>query len=41
MKREIKFRAWDKFNGCYWHSDKFENLADFFTKIQILIDGGE
>lgn len=40
MNREIKFRAWDKFNGQYWHSENYKNLGDFFTKMQHLIDGG-
>jgi hypothetical protein len=35
-----KFRAWDKFNGCYWYSDNYKNLAEFFTAMQDLIDGG-
>ena len=37
--KNLKFRAWDKFNGCYWYSDNYKNLADFFTRMQELIDG--
>lgn len=40
MNRELKFRAWDKFNGCFWYSDKYPNLAKFFYAMQLLIDGG-
>lgn len=38
--REIKFRAYDKFNDCHWYSDKYKTLGDFFTTMQRLIDGG-
>ena len=40
MNIEIKFRAWDNFNSQYWYSQKYENLGDFFTKMQHLINGG-
>ncbi len=40
MAREIKFRAWDRFNECYWYSDKYNNLADFFVKMQELSESG-
>jgi uncharacterized phage protein (TIGR01671 family) len=40
MSREIKFRAWDKFNECYWYSEKYINLAKLFEAMQLLIDGG-
>jgi uncharacterized phage protein (TIGR01671 family) len=36
--RELKFRAWDKFNACFWESDG-KNLSEFFTRMQYLIDG--
>ena len=38
--RVFKFRAWDKFNAQYWHSEEHNNLGDFFKKIQHFIDGG-
>jgi uncharacterized phage protein (TIGR01671 family) len=38
--RAIKFRAWDHFNDCYWYSDKYPTLAQFFTAMQHLMDGG-
>lgn len=37
--KNIKFRAWDKFNGCYYYSDRYENLAKFFALCQACIDG--
>jgi len=37
--KNLKFRAWDKFNAQYWYSEKHENLGDFFKKMQHLIDG--
>ena len=37
--RELKFRAWDKFNGEYWNSSHSKNLATFFNLIQDLKDG--
>lgn len=40
MSREIKFRAYDKFNGLYYHSDQKSTLADFFELCQACIDGG-
>jgi hypothetical protein len=40
MNREYKFRAWDKFNGQYWYSDKYINLAEYFGAMQSLMDGG-
>lgn len=40
MKREIKYRAWDVFNDCYTYSNKAANLAQFFTRCQALIEGG-
>lgn len=38
--RVFKFRAWDKFNAQYWNSEEYNNLGDFFKKIQHFIDGG-
>ena len=38
--RIIRFRVWDKFNGCYWHSKEYKNLASFFELCQTAIDGG-
>jgi len=38
--REIKFRAWDKFNDCYWYSANFSTLADFFVAMQECISNG-
>lgn len=38
--REIEFRAWDSFNGVYYYSDKYANLAAFFKTVQECIDGG-
>lgn len=40
MERVLKFRAWDKFNQCFWYSDKYRTLADFFAAMQLLIDAG-
>ena len=40
MRSEMKFRAWDQFNGVYYYSDKFKNLAKFFLEVQKYIDGG-
>lgn len=40
MQREIKYRVWDKFNGCYWYSDNYSDLSKFFSVIQHLINGG-
>ena len=36
----LKFRAYDNFNGCYYHSENYKNLAEFFTECQKYIDGG-
>lgn len=38
--RVFKFRAWDKFNAQYWNSEEYNNLGEFFKKIQHFIDGG-
>ncbi len=38
--RELKFRAWDKFNAVFYYSDKHKNLAEFFAECQKCIDGG-
>lgn len=38
MSRELKFRAWDKFNEVFYYSDKYKNLAVFFLEIQKCID---
>lgn len=40
MSRQLKFRAWDQFNGVYYYSDKYKNLAKFFVDVQKYIDGG-
>ena len=40
MSRVIKFRAWDNFNAVFYYSDKYKNLAEFFTQVQRCIDGG-
>ena len=40
MNRKISFRVWDEFNECFWYSDKYKNLAKFFTSMQVLVDGG-
>jgi len=40
MNDRLKFRAWDCFNGCYYHSDKYKSLASFFNECQMAIDGG-
>ena len=43
--KNLKFRAYDKFNDCFYyseHPDKshHQSLADFFTLVQHCIDGG-
>ena len=38
--REHKYRAWDKFNACYWYSDNYAKLGEFFTAMQKFIDAG-
>lgn len=37
--KTIKYRAWDKFNSCYWYSENYEILGEYFIKMQFLIDG--
>ena len=39
MSREIKFRYRDPFNGCFAYSDKFKNLAEFFSNYQLAVNG--
>lgn len=39
MNRVIKFRTWDKFNACYWYSDK-TTLDKFFAEMKHYADGG-
>jgi len=36
--RTIKFRAWDKFNGCYYYSDKYKSLSAFFKECEKCIE---
>ena len=38
--RDLKFRAFDKFNEVYYYSDKFENLAQFFLEV-VMAQKGE
>ena len=38
--REIKFRAWDKFNGEYIYSIHFNALSKFFIECEELTAGG-
>lgn len=37
---EIKFRAWDVFNGEYLYSDTYENMSDFWLSIEKRMSGG-
>ena len=37
--KDLKFRAWDEFNGQYWHSQNFHKLSLFFDRMEALIDG--
>lgn len=34
MDRQLKFRAWDSFNGVYYYSDDFKSLSEFFAKME-------
>lgn len=38
--RQLKFRAWDKANECFYYSDRYENLAVFFAVVQTNIHAG-
>jgi len=38
--KELKFRAWDKFNEDLIHSNNFDYLFLFFIEVQKRIDGG-
>lgn len=41
MNREVKFRFWDSFNGCYTYSDKVQNgLEGFFSLYDAALNGG-
>jgi len=40
VSRDLKYRAWDVFNHCFYWSDNHKNLAMFFAQIQKCIDGG-
>ena len=37
--REIRFRYYDQFNGCFGWSRNFKNLAEFFSNYQMAVDG--
>lgn len=37
---EIKFRAWDKENACFWYSEKFGSLSKFFEYMENLEEQG-
>lgn len=37
---DLKFRAWDKFNGGYLYSANNRHLSTFFALVQMVIDGG-
>jgi hypothetical protein len=36
--KDLKFRAWDKFNAEYYYSDKFKSLASFFEQVKMAED---
>ncbi len=38
--RDLRFRAWDKFNECFYYSHDYNHLADFFTWVKQCEDGG-
>jgi uncharacterized phage protein (TIGR01671 family) len=38
--RVIKFRAFDKFNDVYYHSDKWGTLSNFFEGVDRAVQGG-
>lgn len=40
MERKIKTRVWDRFNECFWHSDKFESNLKFYKAMAELEDAG-
>ena len=38
MESNIKTRVWDKFNACFWYSEKFETKLKFYTAMAELED---
>jgi hypothetical protein len=37
---KIKVRAWDKFNACYYYSEKYKSFSKFFEGCEMCEDAG-
>lgn len=40
MSREMLFRAYDHFNACYYYSENYKSLSEFFQFCEHCIEGG-
>lgn len=38
--KDLKLKAWDSFNGCYYYSKHYKKLSAFFKFIENCIAGG-